>query len=217
MVRVSLAAAVLVFALIGAGKPALAHPHVWIDLRVELLFDANGHLTGLRQTWLADELYSAFATEGFDGDGDGTPDSTALNALLAENLRNLKEYGYFTVVEDQRGPIATGEVTTFASTMRGPQLQMVFELPLARPYDPRAGDLRYAIYDPSYYISMLHAERDDAVSLVGAPDGCGLRVGKPPATAYEIAMAAAVGKEGQLPTGMGRIFAETVTVACAAH
>ena len=216
MGRIALCALVFLFAVAGT-RPGSAHPHIWIDMQVELLFDADGLVTGLRQTWLADELYTAFATEGLDSDGDGKPDPAALNDLLAENLKNLKDYGYFTKVEGPRGPIATGDVETYSSTMRGRQLEMTFVLPLVAPHDPRAETLRYAIYDPTYFISMLHAERDGAIRLTEAPDDCRFRVGKPPATAYEIAMAAAVDRGGQLPQGMGEIFAETVTVACGAR
>lgn len=215
MARVVLAAVILMVMLVGVGRPALAHPHVWIDIRVALLFDANGYVTGLRQLWLADEMYSAFATEGLDSDGDGQPDPEALNALLAENLKNLKDYGYFTAVGNVGGWVETSEVRVFSSHMRGRRLAMVFDLPLAEPVDPRDGELRFTVYDPSYFISVRHVKTDDAVDLAGAPEGCDWHVGKPPATAFEIAMAAAVDRNGQLPNGMGEIFAETVTITCA--
>ena len=54
-------------------RVADAHPHAWIDVRVTVLFDGDGAITGLRQSWLFDEFYTAFATEGLDGDGDARP------------------------------------------------------------------------------------------------------------------------------------------------
>ncbi len=60
---------------------AEAHPHVFIDAGVEVIFDAEGRAEALRVTWIYDEFYSLMIAEerGLDPDYDGTatPDKTA--------------------------------------------------------------------------------------------------------------------------------------------
>ena len=48
---------------------ASAHPHVWVAVKSEVLFGADGKITGIRHAWTFDEMYSAFATQGFGTDG----------------------------------------------------------------------------------------------------------------------------------------------------
>ena len=36
---------------VGWGMPAAAHPHGWVVARNEIVFDAEGKLTGFRHTW----------------------------------------------------------------------------------------------------------------------------------------------------------------------
>ena len=109
--------------------PAAAHPHAWIDVRVAVLFEA-GRIVGLRQTWLFDEYYTAFATEGFDRDRDGRPDRDQLDALLAENLRNLADYDTFTRVTAAGQRVAVAAPVEASSRMVGSRLEMSFRLPL---------------------------------------------------------------------------------------
>lgn len=202
-----------------AAGAAQAHPHGWIDVRVELQFDTSGAVESLRQSWLFDPYYTAFATEGMDGDGDGRPDTAALAELLQVNLTNLADYGYFTEATLGGRPLAFGAPEAAASAMRGDRLEMSFLLPLAEPADPARGGLVYRVFDPTYYIEMLHAEEAPAVRLLGAPAGCDYRI-EPPAPNPEVAaLAAAVDRSQRAVPGfearsLGALFAETVTVSC---
>ncbi len=73
-----------------------AHPHAWIDVWVEVIFDSTGAITGLRETWLFDDFYSVYATEGMDLNKDGQPDKAPMEKLVRENIESLSEYDYFT-------------------------------------------------------------------------------------------------------------------------
>ena len=56
-----------------APAPLAAHPHVFVDTGVEMIFDEGGRLTHLRVTWAYDEFYSLMLLEemGLDRDMDG--------------------------------------------------------------------------------------------------------------------------------------------------
>ena len=54
--------------------PALAHPHMWLDTGIEVIFDAEGRASALRIRWGYDEFSSLVFIEerGLDADHDGT-------------------------------------------------------------------------------------------------------------------------------------------------
>jgi ABC-type uncharacterized transport system substrate-binding protein len=52
--------------------PAEGHPHEWIDVASEVLFDKRGAIEAIRHHWRFDEAFSAFALQGLDTDGDGS-------------------------------------------------------------------------------------------------------------------------------------------------
>ncbi len=71
------------------GTPALAHPHIFIDAGLELIFDAQEQLTHVRVTWEYDEFYSLLITEDYsldsDFDGNLTPSEEAVLAGFDAN------------------------------------------------------------------------------------------------------------------------------------
>jgi hypothetical protein len=55
--------------LILIGSPAAAHPHVWVLLKSQILYDEAGLVTGVRHVWTFDDLYSAFLTQDINREG----------------------------------------------------------------------------------------------------------------------------------------------------
>ncbi len=205
----------LFFAILSSAMPghAIAHPHTWIDVTVEVVFE-QGKAVGLRETWLFDDYYTAYATEGMDEDGDGQPDARRLRALLEENMSNLAEYTYFTQVTRGGNDVAFAEVAEMSSRMAGTRLEMSFLLPLATPLDVGGPGMVYGIFDPTYYIEMLHAETRDAIRLTGAPAGCSTKLDKPKPTAEATSLAASLDRLQSAGDTLGAIFAERVTIRC---
>ncbi|OKL44131.1 hypothetical protein A3843_10380 [Pseudovibrio exalbescens] len=81
---------------------ALAHPHVFIQAKAELVFNDEGYLTHINHTWLFDDMYTAFAVQGLDADGDGTLSQSELKDLAGVNVQGMEEFGYFTFGDDTR-------------------------------------------------------------------------------------------------------------------
>jgi ABC-type uncharacterized transport system substrate-binding protein len=63
--------AILTALLLSVAMPASAHPHVFVDARIEVIFDGQGRVSAVQNIWQFDAAFSVFATEGLDTDGDG--------------------------------------------------------------------------------------------------------------------------------------------------
>lgn len=165
--------AVLAVCALAGALPAAAHPHVWIDSRSEILFDADGAVSAVRQSWTFDEMYTAFAIQGLDADGDGIYSRAELQPIADANIEELYQYEYFTFLSRGDGT----EADAFAPPVDywlehdGDHLTMVFTLPLAVPVDPRTQATAIRVYDPAYFIGFAIPD-DTAATLTGAPEGC---------------------------------------------
>jgi ABC-type uncharacterized transport system substrate-binding protein len=206
----------ILVALISAGTTVSAHPHAWIDVTVKVIFDKKAGVIGLRQTWLFDPAYTVFATEGLDSDGDGVPDKDKLKTLLHENMRNLHAHRYFTDVRVGSDRVTFSPATDMSSRMNGKRLEMTFTLPFQTPAAATTTPVVYAIYDPTYYIEMVHAEIAAPVDLVDAPDSCRYRLTPPNPNPEVVSLAASLDRTQSAGDGLGRLFAETVTIECGA-
>ncbi|USG63111.1 DUF1007 family protein [Sneathiella marina] len=195
-------------------RPVAAHPHVWTDMTVEVLFDEKGGVTGLRQIWLFDDYYTAYAIEGTDLDGDGKPDPAKLDEIMKVNMEQLREYGYFTDAAFNNEPLKLKPVTEMSTRMRGNRLEMSFVTAFETPVASAAKGFTYAIYDPTYYVEMLHAETDNPVVLTGAPAGCTYRLIPPNPDPSAVAQAAMLDASVRGETGLGAFFAERVSLTC---
>ncbi len=206
----------LVTALLGAGWPltAAAHPHVFIDVKVEVVFDEGGQVTGLRETWTFDELYTAFAAGDLDANGDGEADADKLAELLTLNLTNLRDYDYFTRVEGAKGRVALGDASEGRLWVEWQRLRMTFLVPLAKPAEIAENGLRYAVYDPTYYVELLHSGGPDAVVLTAGPASCSYAVHAPNPNPETMSLAASLDRTETAGDGLGIHFAEWVSVQC---
>ena len=79
--RLILATAALSCALLSEVR---AHPHVFVEANIDIVRDADGNFTELRQVWRFDELFSTVLVLDFDRDGD-----------QKLNQAEMKEVAYF--------------------------------------------------------------------------------------------------------------------------
>ncbi|MDO3378566.1 DUF1007 family protein [Geoalkalibacter halelectricus] len=84
----------LLLALLAMPRPAAAHPHVWVDYAVTVVFHDQG-LAGFHLQWTFDEMFSEQIRDlaGLQG-RQPTPEQTRL--IQTELFDNLRNYRYFT-------------------------------------------------------------------------------------------------------------------------
>jgi len=204
----------LLVLFLGFSLPAQAHPHAWIDIKVHILFDHMQRAYAIEQVWLFDDLYSVFVTSGADMDGDGRPDQAALDAVMKENIENLREFEYFTHIKSGEMGIKTSAAINVTTRMENKRLQMSFTLPFLEPVAVTDMPLQYAIYDPTYYIEMVHAEVDGAITMSDAPDACHAVLEQPNPDPNQVIIASSLSQAQTAGDGLGQYFAEKVHVVC---
>ncbi len=208
-------------ALIGAAGEAAAHPHVWVEMRSDLVFNEDGQVTAMNLMWTFDDGYAQVALEGLDANGDGVFSQSELEPLTKENMSSLKDYDYFTVIRFNGEKQAFGEVTEFGQIYSNDKLSLHFRVPLATPLDPRSGEIMAKVYDPDFFIAFDYA-KDEPVTVIGAiPENCAMAL-KPVPTNEEVeatrAMLSTKGPEWKPENNedFGALFAQPVTVQCKA-
>jgi ABC-type uncharacterized transport system substrate-binding protein len=195
-------------------QPAAAHPHVWVTARTELIFDQSGLIKAVRNAWVFDEMYSAFATEGLGKNGK-PPTPEELAPLAKTNIDSLAEFDDFTYAKEAGAKVAFGEPTDYVLEEREDKLVVLrFTLPLKVP--ARASKaFSLQIYDPTYFVAFS-LDTTDPVTLVDAPKGCSANVlGANPLQAQETKKLSEAFFSGLSPgSDFGVKLADRIIVAC---
>ncbi len=209
----ALLALVSLVALAGLAQPAQAHPHVWITAKAEIVYAADGNVSGVRHHWTFDAGYSAYLTQGLDKNGDGklTPDE--LQDMAKENAESLVDFDYFTVLKVNGAKQAFEPPREYGMTFENGLARLSLLLPVKSP--PNGKTLSLEVYDPTFFVSFSLAEGDDAVRLAGAPKGCAATVARPkPVAAEQQKLSESFFEALTSASNYGSNFANRAIVAC---
>ena len=77
---------------------AMAHPHVFVDATVKVLFNEKG-LSGVENRWVYDEVYSMATIASVDADGDGKLSAKESDALRPVVFGEASKANYFNYIQ----------------------------------------------------------------------------------------------------------------------
>jgi ABC-type uncharacterized transport system substrate-binding protein len=205
-----LVGAALVF--IGAVE-AKAHPHVWVTMKSEVVYGADGAASGVRHAWTFDDMFSTFATQGLASKEKGKFTREELAPLAQVNIESLKEFDYFTLARADGKKAEFKPPADYWLEFTDGLLTLHFTMPFAASAKAQSLDLE--VYDGTYFVDFSFAEKDP-VRLVGAPEACKLAVARPGEGG-----AAAQGKPGEAffnnlgpSSNFGAQFSNKIQVRC---
>ncbi len=73
-----------------------AHPHIWVTMKCQIIFDADGSIGAVRHAWSFDEMSSAYITLGTGNGQKGIFSREKLASLAEAQVASLKSSDYFT-------------------------------------------------------------------------------------------------------------------------
>lgn len=191
--------------------PAVAHPHVWVNVRDVIIFD-NGIATGVEHEWTFDEMYTVMAIEGLDTNKDGIFDRAELQPLAQTNIDGLKEFENFTYASQGTKKLAFGAPRDYWLEYNNKILKLHFFLPFAEPLKPPFENVKIAVEDPSYFIAFDFAKDNPVTASAGAPASCKVAFVRDTADSNQSALTQAFGAQ-LTPLGAG--ISGVIAVGCA--
>ncbi len=212
--------ALIAIPLSGAMQPAQAHPHVYSDMRSDIVLDEQGRAVAINVEWIFDATYTEAAIEGMDADKDGVYTSQELQPVVTENIKALKEFRYFVQARAHGGDVKYADVTEYGQRINDEgRLAMTFVVPFAQPVDLMTADFNYKIYDPDFFIAYDYI-RGETIGVIGdMPKGCRASLGtvqfdeNVKQTQQMLADKPADWQPEQ-PEDFGSLFAQPVSVSC---
>jgi ABC-type uncharacterized transport system substrate-binding protein len=209
--RRSVALLVLAGAIAFGTRVAQAHPHVWIIATSELIYAADGSITGVRHAWTFDDMFSTYALQGIEARTKGVYSHEELASLAQTNVESLKEFGFFTFAKADGKKEKFREPVDYYLEYKDSLLTLHFTLPLATPV--KSKELVLEVFDREFFIDFKYADRDP-VKLVGAPPACRISFQRPndgSASAQKLGEQAFASGDN---ANYGMMFANKITVQC---
>jgi ABC-type uncharacterized transport system substrate-binding protein len=218
------AGAFLGLVLLAATLPgrADAHPHVFIDAGVTLIFDEEGQLGAVRIAWAYDELYSLLAVEefGLDPDFDGVLTEQERAQLVGFDMNWIEGFEGDAYLLVDGGQVALSGPLEWDAAYEDGRVVTTHLRALPERVSISAGPAILQIYDPTYYTAY---QISLPTRLENAPEGCEAQVFVPDMEAAGDELRAALREfagsddafmEAEFPP-VGELFAEEVRVTCA--
>lgn len=152
-----------------------AHPHMWVEAKMRLAFDAQGQVTGVTQTWVFDEMFSSYAKQGLPQGADKRPPQADLDQIGKSWIEALADpmSHYFTTIMHGNSEVPVGPAQRVRVDWNNTteQMSLSFELPFLTPLTPGNRPLVVSVADPTFYVAYSF-EDPDAVELLAAPGTC---------------------------------------------
>jgi ABC-type uncharacterized transport system substrate-binding protein len=207
--------------LVGACASAAvsAHPHVWVTVETEVVYNEHKAIAGFQHKWSFDEAYSRFAVEGRDLNNDGQYDREELRELAEVNIASLKEFDFFTFPKVANKLVEREPPKDYWLEYHNGTLTLFFTLPLKTPIPaPKIKDFSFAVYDPTMYVDFAFA-KDNPVRLSAAPPHCAPVVREPDPRAIQRnnqTLSGAAGNSADASSSIAEQYAKSVSISCPA-
>ena len=212
VVRVCVLAATTFFLTLSWVTSALGHPHMWVDLESRVVLNIDDGRVVIQQIWLFDDFFSTSVIEDASLDPGGT--NAGIQKEIDRITEALKPYNYYTEIEmggKNLSSTLVGDVTWEVIQNR---IKLRFTI---APNKSSVSDVQgwsYAIFDPTYYIEMLHEEGATITIDGDLTQKCSSWIEQPNPSADAVALSQSITLDNNADDTVGRFFAETVHVSC---
>lgn len=202
--------------------PALAHPHMFLDTAIEVMFDSAGRAASVAITWTYDDLSSLqyIADLGLDLDGDGALTDAEKAALTGFDMNWDAGFPGDSYALIGGVDAALSRPRGYSADYKDGKITTTHIRDLANPAALTGGaELIVQVYDPGFYAA--YAIKAAAISYAGAARACSAQIFVPDRDAADQVLLDALAEygasedvEADFPA-IGAAYAEEVRVSCA--
>lgn len=158
--------------------PALAHPHIFIDAKFELVAAPDGSISELRNIWHFDEVFSSSVLMDFDKGDNQTLSASELKAVGKTVRDSLAQYNYYTNVTSNGKAVPMAKPDAIQADYKDGSLTLTFSLkPEQKTF--LKGTTSFGIYDKTLYTAVDFATDDDMTISGSASGRCKRKVVRP--------------------------------------
>ncbi|EKF17118.1 DUF1007 family protein [Nitratireductor pacificus] len=201
--------------LMALTAPALSHPHIFAEARLDITIGKDRNVEALHHVWRFDDLFSSTVLVEFDKNQDMALDADELKDVADTVHASLADYNYFQTVTHDGKDVDMRAPDRLIADFVDNQLIILFETKpdAALTLD---GKVDFAVYDPTFYTAIDFLE-DAYMAVEAMPDGCSRAVIRPDAE-EAIAQNQQTLTEAFFndPTGndLSKIFATRLEITC---
>ena len=144
------------------GSDVIAHPHVFIVQRLNIVFDNQG-LAGFGVEWHFDEMFSSMIATDYDQNRNSTLEPAEVAVVKEKAFSYIAEYDYFIFVKIDGQPFKVKWIKDFNAVLKNGKLSYHFFVPCHVKADELFKQIVIATYDPSYYSAIFFAQKRPAL------------------------------------------------------
>jgi ABC-type uncharacterized transport system substrate-binding protein len=138
--------------------PAAAHPHVFIDYTVTVIFD-DSDVRGLRMSWTFDDMYSSMLFHDFTSRPKGPLAAADINRLKRSAFEDSVKYHYFTDINLNGKTVEVKAVADFTASFENHRMTYTFTVPVKTEGPGRQNTLEVASFDHEFFIDYELAKK----------------------------------------------------------
>lgn len=208
---------ILAGAILFAPVAACAHPHIFVEARLEVVAGADGNIQELRNVWRFDEVFSSSVLMDFDKNTDLKLEPDELKQVGDTVRDSLVDYDYYVNMSFNGKTIKVKKPDEIHVDYKDGQLLMFFAVAPAEPMPMKGNKLSFGIYDPTLYTSVDFPTDGDLVTIGDTFKGCKTNIVRPnPDEVIAENKATLTDAFFKDPTGtqMSKLFATRIDVQC---
>jgi ABC-type uncharacterized transport system substrate-binding protein len=172
---------ILAGALCLAPVSAFAHPHIFVEARLEVVAGPDGNVQELHNIWRFDEVFSSSVLMDFDKNTNLKLDPDELKEVGKTVRDSLVDYDYYVNMTLNGKTIKVNKPDVINVDYKDGQLLMFFAVTPSEPMPMKGNKLSFGIYDPTLYTSIDFPTDGDMVTIGGGFKTCQNKVVRPDA------------------------------------
>ena len=158
-----------------------AHPHVFIEQNLKIVFDEKG-MAGFNVHWIFDDMFSIMICEDHDVNKNGILEKTEVASIKEKAFSYIAEFDYFIYVKINDNPFKVKYVTDFSAKINHDKLIYDFFIPCHISAAKEFKHIKIATYDPSYYSAIYYSNQHPFTIVNKAKFEAGIEIKKDKST-----------------------------------